>query len=358
MRIAELESIPIREWYDLLTHTMRRPDPAAVHVTELCQPPRVLYLRWKHWDEMVMCPIRAWALFLGTAWHKYFLSHVERLHPEWLIERGLTVPFIVNPDTEEVPPALLSTPPNVYPRGERGVALKATPLSSSSPREKYRELSTIVGTPDILDLKGRRVIDVKLTNVAKGYSKGDPAHKLQTYIYAWMAYKTYEVKIETCELWYFYKDHTLSRAMRERRYTQSPCEVFTYPALDPEEVRNTIKERLCEFLVAVHSGVPPAVCSPEDRWAKSDQYKVVKKGARRATRVYKDPAEAREHASQKEDLRVKAVPGDAAVRCRDWCDVAAWCDFAKSHKLSGYQPYWLQEFIDDSDLEEWPEQLR
>jgi len=313
VKIVELDAIPLKEWYEIVALGIRRPDPDRIHVTELCEPPRILYLRWKHWDELVACPIRAWAMLLGTAWHKFFLPQVGRLHPDWLIEPDLSAKV-----------------------GD----------------------AAVVGTPDIVDLDGKRVIDVKLTNLAKGYSKGDPTHKLQTYIYSWLIKETYGVQIERCELWYFYKDHVLSRAMRERRYQLSPAEVFKYSPLDEEEVYSLIEDKVRTFRDSVRTGQVPRVCTPEERWSKADEYKVMKKGARRATKVYKDPEEAKVHASRREDLRVKAVPGDSLVRCRDWCDVAPFCDFAAEHKVSGYQPYWLMELPQGEGEDDWPEALR
>ncbi len=89
-------------------------------------------------------------------------------------------------------------------------------------------------------------------------------------------------------------------------------------------------EAFCRERVRLHAmaqsgnGALPE-CTAEERWEKSPKWAVMKKGRKRALRLYDTEAEAQKHAQSEKLCHVEHRPGES-VRCQSYCNAAPYCD--------------------------------
>jgi hypothetical protein len=72
-------------------------------------------------------------------------------------------------------------------------------------------------------------------------------------------------------------------------------------------------------------------CTAEERWAKPDQWAVMKQGRKSAVKLYSNPDEAMDHAVTHKDLVVMHRRGES-IRCAEYCAVSPFCDQWKQLK--------------------------
>lgn len=65
-------------------------------------------------------------------------------------------------------------------------------------------------------------------------------------------------------------------------------------------------------------------CSASDRWEKPTQYALMKKGGKRAIKLFSTLEEAQKSAWAEQGLFVENRPGEL-TRCDNWCSVSAFC---------------------------------
>ncbi|KKK98440.1 hypothetical protein LCGC14_2642760 [marine sediment metagenome] len=75
------------------------------------------------------------------------------------------------------------------------------------------------------------------------------------------------------------------------------------------------------------SGTYPE-CTAEERWARPDSWAVMKAGAKKAYRVFEEPALAEAMANSMAGYEVVFRPGEQ-VRCARYCPVMQFCSQAK-----------------------------
>jgi hypothetical protein len=117
------------------------------------------------------------------------------------------------------------------------------------------------------------------------------------------------------------RDWSKMEASRDVEYPQRGVVVRTVPLWEPEKAHKFIHERVLAHQSALKE-LPE--CSFEERWAKPHQYAVMKDGAKRATKLYENKAEAELHAQQAKGFSVVERPG-ANQRCQYYCPVSEFC---------------------------------
>jgi hypothetical protein len=65
-------------------------------------------------------------------------------------------------------------------------------------------------------------------------------------------------------------------------------------------------------------------CTREERWARADQFALMKQGGKRAVKLYDTLADAASHASTSPELYVEPRPGES-IRCAAYCSVSRFC---------------------------------
>lgn len=127
------------------------------------------------------------------------------------------------------------------------------------------------------------------------------------------------------------KDHSKSKAKRETGYPPYPVYIKRYEFTD-DDFRACAQE-LVSKVVAIHDlqGVPDEdlpPCAPEERWHKPGKHAVMKKGRKKAVKLYDDEAEAGVHALEIGGY-VEHRPGTDG-KCDDYCAVHEWCPYWRS----------------------------
>ena len=113
-------------------------------------------------------------------------------------------------------------------------------------------------------------------------------------------------------------------------YPTAPVSVIDIPLWSEEEQKEFIEKRVnlhqeaeADFLITKE--LPR--CTDEERWKQSDSYRVMKKGRVRAMRVLPTQKEADDYItkSSEKNLSIEFAKGESR-RCKDYCDVAPFCD--------------------------------
>lgn len=122
------------------------------------------------------------------------------------------------------------------------------------------------------------------------------------------------------------RDWLRSRAKLDPTYPQAPVQTVNIPMWSHDEARQYIEGRIRlhrEALRASEWGEDLPPCTDDERWARPGGYAVIKRGGKRARKVYQDEAEA--CSSAREDEEVQERPTEY-IRCSgNYCNVAEWC---------------------------------
>lgn len=117
------------------------------------------------------------------------------------------------------------------------------------------------------------------------------------------------------------RDWSKMEARRDENYPQEQIVVRDVALWPEEQAAKFLRERV---ILHQQAQVDLPICKADERWAKPDTWAVIKQGAKRATRVYENEAEALAHAAQDSSLYVKFRPGES-IRCAAYCRVARFC---------------------------------
>lgn len=116
------------------------------------------------------------------------------------------------------------------------------------------------------------------------------------------------------------RDWSKMRASRESDYPQKAVTIKDVPLWTSAECVQYIEHRLYLYETALKGEWPE--CDEEERWARPTRYALMKKGNKKATKLYDtyDAAERNRGAA----YYIQTRPGES-VRCEHYCDVATVC---------------------------------
>lgn len=124
------------------------------------------------------------------------------------------------------------------------------------------------------------------------------------------------------------RDWSMGAARRDPQLPQQQVIIQEVPLWGEEFTRNYIRERVILHQQARLGKV--SECTKEDRWAKPEMFAVMKKGLKRAVRLYEKESDAVQHQSLEPNSYLERRPGES-TRCENWCSVSRWCpQFQKS----------------------------
>lgn len=247
---------------------------ADFSVTELLDPPQMRHLAIKHHDELTEDTAdRIWSL-LGQAVHH-------------IIERA----------------------------GATLESFNETTLYTTFEGTKLK------GTIDHFALLNGGLEDFKVTNVRKLKGGRVPTEWIaQTNIYRWLIERETSHRLSTINIIAIFRDWNKREALYSADYPTRAVERVFIPKWSDTEVEMFLRER-----IALHSTVPPAPCSEEEVWARPTTYALMKKGNKRAVKVYTNMAEAEEARAALGSGSTIEVRHGEAVRCNAYCPVASFC---------------------------------
>lgn len=270
-----------------LTNKMRLPEPivaavandsytkgdANISVTELLNPPQIVKLARQHADELEEdASDRIWSL-LGQAVH----SIIERASDQH--------------DT----------------------------LSEATIYSDYLGWK-LKGSVDHVTISRGELNDYKVTTVWKIAGGKLPEEWVaQTNIYGRMLEKEKGLQLSGIAVIAILRDWSKREALRSAGgdYPQAQVVRLEIPLWSADRTDAFIEER-----IRLHQAAEPLPCSDHDIWAKPDKWALMKKGAKKATKLYTSLADA--EADCTSAFFIEHRPGEA-VRCESYCPVSQFC---------------------------------
>ena len=193
------------------------------------------------------------------------------------------------------------------------------------------ENSTITGTIDSYDMANGVVYDWKTASVWKAKFKDFKDWYRQGLTYAWLLRKN-GFEVSKCRFVALLKDHSKSKARTDYECPISPVITYEFDVLN-EEIQQLEKEilekitKLEAYNKLPDDEIPP--CSMEERWADPDKYAVMKKGRKKAVKLYDNEQDAKAHIeSEGKGFYIELRPA-ISKKCMDYCDCKQFCNFYK-----------------------------
>lgn len=190
---------------------------------------------------------------------------------------------------------------------------------------------TVSGIFDLYDDSTGTVTDYKTATVWKViYDDWDDYCK-QLLIYVWIL-RQMGFDAKRGEIVALLKDHSKSKAKHEKGYPPYPVvrKVFDFTEEDIEGIGWWLKLKFQEIEKAeqlADDQLP--LCTPSQRWYKPGKFAVMKKGRKRAIKLYDDRAQADIHALEIGGY-VEERPGIDG-RCLEYCSAAPFCAYYQEH---------------------------
>lgn len=258
--------------------------PNRIGVTELTQPPQLRALTRRHADEITEdVSDRLWAL-LGTLLHNVLEGYAEGL--------------------------------------DNAIAEQKLEIQVDG--------WTVVGKYDLSEiiLEGELLTDWKLTSI---YSLRDsepvkPEWEAQINCYIYLLGQ-HGRKVTEAQIVAIGRDWNKSRARREADYPKKAVCIKRVTLWEPERTLVYIKER-----VALHRNAEAGFwsdCNAEDRWARPDIWALMKKGQKKAVKLFENKELAEKWLSQilggAKTHFIQYRQGES-VRCAAYCPAAPKCE--------------------------------
>lgn len=159
----------------------------------------------------------------------------------------------------------------------------------------------------------------------------DPSYEAQLNIYAEI-HRQNGHDVKRLELWAFLRDFSKLEARRDASYPQHQFLIRQVPLWTPARAQQFIRERV---ILHQQARVRLPECTPEERWAKPDTWAVMKRGGKRAVKLYTHRELAETHVAGEKSLFIVFRPGQS-VRCSAYCAVSSFC--SQYAKLTESEP--------------------
>jgi hypothetical protein len=202
---------------------------------------------------------------------------------------------------------------------------------------------TVTGRIDNYDMQNGVICDYKTASVYKVKFNDFSDWKKQGLIYAWLLWKN-GFQVNRCRFIALLKDHSKTDVGRDRQYPQNPVFVYEFPVnfMELFKIDGFIRRKVeayQQYVSLSDDGIPP--CSGEERWEKPPKYAVMKKGLKRAVKLFDDEQQASLLASSKgEGYFVEYRQGES-IKCRSFCLCSSYCNFyrdlADEEKAESYE---------------------
>lgn len=260
------------------------PRPESISVTGLVQPPQLRALSIKHDAELSEdAADRIWSL-MGTLLHAALEKHAQGLKN-----------FI----TEE--------------------ELKTEVLGWE-----------VIGHYDASEmlLDGELLTDYKLTSVWAVKDGIKPEWEQQLNCYAELIRRAGR-DVRQLQIIAIGRDWSKSKAKYDSTYPQQQVKVLEVPLWTAGRASEFIEGR-----VSLHQKAAQGVwddCTEDERWVKDKKWAVMKRGGKRAVRLYDEETPAQLHATTDPSLYVQFRVGEQ-VRCDSYCSAAPVCPQLKRIK--------------------------
>jgi hypothetical protein len=117
------------------------------------------------------------------------------------------------------------------------------------------------------------------------------------------------------------RDWSKMEARRDPEYPQAQVITVDIPMWTPEETRKYMRTRV---IAHEHAKEILPECTPEERWERPTKWAVMKKNAKKATKLHDNAESAEAQAAENPLYSVEVRPG-LSVRCENYCSAKPFC---------------------------------
>lgn len=190
------------------------------------------------------------------------------------------------------------------------------------------------GQFDRMCLHGSSLDDYKVTGVFK-VMKGDfKEWTWQLNILRWLAIQNGH-KVDALRIIAILRDWKKAESQRKQEYPQTPIVSVDIEVLPLDEVYQYICDRISAHQAAAAG--EKILCTDEERWYEGTKWALMKKGGKRAIRIYES----------KDDIEPELPDGvfieerkGGYKRCAEYCEVSAFCDQYKPDGQENEDAFW------------------
>lgn len=194
------------------------------------------------------------------------------------------------------------------------------------------------GIFDLYDDATGTVTDYKTCSSWKFAHKEFDDWKQQLLIYCWML-RQIGFDAKRGEIVAMLKDHSKGKARTSTGYPKHPVKKLSweFSDYDIESIELWLNRRFLEIEKAEQlddDNLP--ICTKEERWHKDEKWAVMKKGRKKAVRLYDNPNDACKRVEE-ENSKAKGAPYSIEHRpgtdqkCLDYCSACEFCSYYQNH---------------------------
>ncbi len=129
--------------------------------------------------------------------------------------------------------------------------------------------------------------------------------------------------IKDAQIICIFRDWSVMEARRDPSYPQKQVKVIPVTLWPYEKAEAFCRERVRVHAQAQSGELPE--CTPEERWERAPVWAVMKKGRKRAVKLYDNEKDAQKHATSEKQCSVEYRKGQS-IRCQSYCSAAPYCD--------------------------------
>ena len=189
---------------------------------------------------------------------------------------------------------------------------------------------TLSGQQDLYSESLKRITDYKTGSVWK-VILGDWSDYRKQCLYYALLFRKIGFECDNAEIVMVLKDWSKTKAKIEQNYPEHPVYIkhfdFSEEEFKEAEMQILMKFDEIERLQNVSDSNLP-VCSKEERWATEDKYALMKKGAKKALRLFSDESEAQAALDQGKGDYIEFRPGEDK-KCMEYCSCNKFCSYWK-----------------------------
>lgn len=156
--------------------------------------------------------------------------------------------------------------------------------------------------------------------------------------YAYL-FRQHDFEVERLQIVAILRDWQESKAKQDSKYPQTPIVIIPLNLWTEAEQREFIEEAVYwNILAETTEDEALPLCRPHEMWEQPAKYAVMKEGRKTAIRVFESEKAAEEHAASMSDesgnsIYIQVRPG-TRTRCRRYCPVSKYCHQYKEYKAS------------------------
>jgi len=134
-----------------------------------------------------------------------------------------------------------------------------------------------------------------------------------------------DVPVKAAQIVAIFRDWSKMAAERKNDYPDRQIAILPVPLWPEAETETYIRNRITAHELGKED---PPICTPEERWERPTRFALMKKGRKRALKLFEREIDALAAADGASEMKVELRPGEN-VRCLHYCPVVSYCDFGR-----------------------------